>query len=235
MKKYPSTIPHFVWPADWLRRNEAEAADSLGISLYELMLRAGEAAFRVALQQYPDARHYLILCGQGNNGGDGYVVARLAQAQGIQVTLLAVETDKAWPEEAARARQAWLDAGGKIQAQDTPLPPDSDLIIDSLLGTGLRTAPRSHLAELIDFINLHPAPVIALDIPSGLLAETGATPGTVVKAAHSVTFITLKPGLLTGKARDVVGQLHYDALGLEPWLKLQTAPYQRYDEHHLSD
>jgi len=235
MKKYPPTIPHLVWPADWLRRNEAGAAASLGISLYELMLRAGEAAFRMARHHYPAARHYLILCGEGNNGGDGYVVARLAQAQGIKVRLLATSGDKALPGEAARARQAWLDAGGRIEPQDSPWPPDTDLIIDALLGTGLRSAPRSHPADLIELVNLHPAPVIALDIPSGLLAESGATPGAVVKASHTLTFITLKPGLLTGKARDVVGQLHYDALGLEPWLQVQTAPYRRFDAHHLGD
>ncbi|STP61130.1 yjeF C-terminal region, hydroxyethylthiazole kinase-related/yjeF N-terminal region [Enterobacter hormaechei] len=82
MKKNPASIPHSIWHADDLRRAEKEAADSLGITLYELMQRAGEAAFNVARTAYPDASHYLILCGHGNNGGDGYVVARLAVAAG---------------------------------------------------------------------------------------------------------------------------------------------------------
>ena len=80
MKKNPASIPHSIWHADDLRRAEKEAADSLGITLYELMLRAGEAAFNVARSAYPQAAHWMILCGHGNNGGDGYVVARLTQA-----------------------------------------------------------------------------------------------------------------------------------------------------------
>ena len=109
MKKNPVSIPHTVWYADDIRRGEREAADALGLTLYELMLRAGEAAFQVCRSAYPDARHWLVLCGHGNNGGDGYVVARLAKAVGIEVTLLAQESDKPLPEEAALAREAWLN------------------------------------------------------------------------------------------------------------------------------
>lgn len=111
VKKNPASIPHSIWHADDLRRAEKEAADSLGITLYELMQRAGEAAFNVARTAYPDASHYLILCGHGNNGGDGYVVARLAVAAGLRVTLMALESDKPLPEEAGMAREASLNAG----------------------------------------------------------------------------------------------------------------------------
>ena len=78
VKKNPASIPHSIWHADDLRRAEKEAADSLGITLYELMQRAGEAAFNIARSAYPQSGHWLILCGHGNNGGDGYVLARLA-------------------------------------------------------------------------------------------------------------------------------------------------------------
>lgn len=218
VKKNPASIPHSIWHADDLRRAEKEAADSLGITLYELMQRAGEAAFNVAHNAYPQSRHWLVLCGHGNNGGDGYVVARLAVAAGIRVTLLALESDKPLPEEASAARDAWLNAGGVIHAPDILWPEDMDLIFDGLLGTGLRSAPRENIAALITHANCHSAPVVALDIPSGLIAQTGATPGAVIQAAHTVTFIALKPGLLTGKARDVVGVLHHNALGLDSWL-----------------
>ncbi len=83
-----------------------------GITLYELMQRAGEAAFNVARTAYPEASHYLILCGHGNNGGDGFVVARLAVAAGLRVTLLALESDKPLPEEAGMAREASAECGG---------------------------------------------------------------------------------------------------------------------------
>lgn len=106
MTKNPVSIPHFIWPADALRRAEKAAADSLGLTLFELMMRAGEAAFQRARADYPASKHWLILCGHGNNGGDGYVVARLAQADGIAVTLLALESEKPLPEEASAARDA---------------------------------------------------------------------------------------------------------------------------------
>ena len=233
MKKNARSIPHSVWPADWLRAAEQEAADNLGLTLFELMQRAGEAAFHIAHEHYPDSQHWLVLCGHGNNGGDGYVVARLAQAAGIRVTLLAQESDNPLPEEAAAAREAWLNAGGMIHNAKSAWPDGVDLIIDGLLGTGLNSAPREPVAALIVKANHHPAPVVALDIPSGLLAETGATPGEVIDAAHTVTFIALKPGLLTGKARDVVGVLHHHALGLEPWLAGQQAPIIRFDASQL--
>lgn len=210
------------------------AAQSLGISLYELMLRAGQAAFDVARTAYPAARHWLILCGHGNNGGDGYVVARLAVAAGIRVTLLAQASDKPLPQEALSAREAWLAADGVIHSTAIPWPQDADLIIDGLLGTGLQNAPRENVASLIEQANHFPAPIIALDIPSGLNAQTGTTPGAVVHAHHTITFIALKPGLLTGKARDVVGQLHHHALGLEAWLSQQSTNIHRLDASQLA-
>lgn len=217
-----------------MRTAEKQAADELGLTLYELMQRAGAAAFNLARELYPQSQHWLVACGHGNNGGDGYVVARLAQAAGVHVTLVALESDKPLPEEAATARDAWLDAAGLIHAPEHPWPDDIDLVVDAILGTGLTQAPRDNAANLIEKCNQHPSPVIALDIPSGLLAETGAIPGVAINAAHTITFIALKPGLLTGKARDVVGKLHFHALGLEEWLKGQTAPITRVDSAQLS-
>ncbi|POT57029.1 bifunctional ADP-dependent NAD(P)H-hydrate dehydratase/NAD(P)H-hydrate epimerase [Citrobacter amalonaticus] len=234
MKKNLISIPHSIWPADDIRRMEREAADSLGLTLYELMQRAGEAAFHATRSAWPDARQWLVLCGHGNNGGDGYVLARLAKAVGITVTLLTQESDKPLPEEASLAREAWLNAGGVIHASDILWPEGVDVIIDALLGTGLKQAPRAPVSRLIERANAHPAPVMAIDIPSGLLAQTGTTPGAVINASHTVTFVALKPGLLTGKARDVVGCLHVDALGLEAWLAGQAVPVQRFDASLLA-
>ncbi|EMK5831299.1 bifunctional ADP-dependent NAD(P)H-hydrate dehydratase/NAD(P)H-hydrate epimerase [Citrobacter sedlakii] len=234
IKKNPVSIPHSLWPADDIRGLEQEAADTLGLTLFELMLRAGEAAFDVARESWPYARHWLVLCGHGNNGGDGYVVARLAKAAGINVTLLAQESEKPLPEEAEQAREAWLNAGGIIHAPEIIWPEKVDLIVDALLGTGLTQAPREPIATLIAQANAHPAPVLAVDIPSGLLAQTGATPGAVIDADRTVTFIALKPGLLTGKARDVVGELHFNALGLEEWLAGQASPIRRVDASLLA-
>ena len=198
------------------------------------MQRAGEAAYTLACDQYPAAHHWLVLCGHGNNGGDGYVVARLAAAAGVKVSLIACEGTRPLPPEAAEARQVWLASGGEIHPVDSRWPEDVDLIIDGLLGTGLSSAPRSPYDALIEAVNRSRAPVIALDIPSGLLAESGAAPGAVIRATHTMTFIALKPGLLTGQARDWVGQLHQSTLGLSGWLAKQPTQIQRLTAESLS-
>jgi len=223
-----------VWPAEAISQLEIAAADSLGISLFELMQRAGEAAFEQITRRWPDARNWLILCGHGNNGGDGYIVARLAQAAGFAVTLLACEGSKPLPPEAQAARDGWLAAGGLIHAANAPWPDKVEVIVDALFGTGLNRPPQAPYDALIAKANQHHAPVFAVDIPSGLQAATGTVADKAIEAAETLTFIALKPGLLTGKARDYVGKLSYHALGLACWLAGQEAPMARYDASDLS-
>lgn len=213
---------------------EREAADSLGLTLYELMQRAGQASYELARRLWPQAQHWLILCGHGNNGGDGYVIARLAQAAGLQVTLLACTGNKPLPEEAAQARDSWLAAGGVVHAADAAWPESVDIIVDALLGTGLNRAPAAPYASLITQANAHAAPVLAVDIPSGLVAASGTAPGAAIVADHTLSMIALKPGQLTGKARAHVGQLHCHALGLERFLAGETAPIRRVDATNLA-
>ncbi|EHD20006.1 MULTISPECIES: bifunctional ADP-dependent NAD(P)H-hydrate dehydratase/NAD(P)H-hydrate epimerase [Brenneria] len=232
---YDFSLPHSVFRAEWVRREEVNAACELGVSLHELMLRAGEAAFQVARRYYPSARRWLILAGHGNNGGDGYVVASQALAAGITPYVIACQGNRALPEEASAARQSWLEQGGAILDADAPWPDDVDLIVDGLLGTGLASAPRPPYDALIAQANAHSAPVVSIDVPSGLNAETGQCAGNAVYAAHTVTFIALKPGLLTGSARDFVGRLHYSALGLADWLAGQTAPIRRLSAALLTE
>lgn len=230
-----ASLPHSVFAADWLRQAESQAAQETGISLFTLMQRAATAAFTLARGEFPAAKHWLVLCGHGNNGGDGYEVARLAKAAGIKVTLLAVESKKPLPDEAQTAAQDWRKAGGLVQSADAKWPDDIGLIIDALLGTGLKSAPRAPYDRLIDAMNQHDAPVLALDIPSGLNAATGNVEGEAVHANMTLSFIALKPGLLTGKARDHVGKLRCDALGLESWLGGHPAILQRLDASQLVD
>lgn len=213
---------------------EQQGADALGITLYELMLRAGQAAYEHLNRHWPDARHWLILCGHGNNGGDGYVLARLGQAAGKTITLLACDSEKALPEEAQRARDAWLDAGGEIHAAGAAWPEQVDVIIDALLGTGTQRAPAEPYATLIQQANAHAAPILAIDMPSGLSARNGTTPGEVINATHTLSVVALKPGQLTGKARDVIGTLYYADLGMATFLAGETAPMARYDASALT-
>lgn len=234
-KRNAPSLPHSVFSADWLRQAESLAAQETGISLFTLMQRAAAVAFHLASTTFPAARHWLVLCGHGNNGGDGYEVARLAKLAGIDVTLLAVKSDKPLPDEAQAARDAWLNAGGSVSASDAQWPQDVDLIIDGLLGTGLSAAPRAPYDSLIAGINNFDAPVMSLDIPSGLDAQTGSVPGDAVQASVTMAFIALKPGLLTGKARNHVGKLHCDSLGLHRWLDGHPALLQRLDVTQLGD
>ena len=213
---------------------EQQGADALGITLYELMLRAGQAAYEHLNRHWPDARQWLILCGHGNNGGDGYVLARLGQAAGKTITLLACDSEKALPEEAQRARDAWLDAGGEIHAAGAAWPEQVDVIVDALLGTGTQRAPAEPYATLIQQANAHAAPILAIDMPSGLSARNGTTPGEVINATHTLSVVALKPGQLTGKARDVIGALYYADLGLATFLAGETAPMARYDASALT-
>ncbi|MET3816491.1 bifunctional ADP-dependent NAD(P)H-hydrate dehydratase/NAD(P)H-hydrate epimerase [Pantoea sp. UYEF8] len=233
-KKNSRSLPYSVWPAQAVAQLEREGADALGITLYELMLRAGQAAYEHLNACWPDARHWLILCGHGNNGGDGYVVARLGQAAGRQVTLLACDCEKPLPEEAQRARDAWLDAGGEIHAADAAWPEQVGVIVDALLGTGINRAPGEPYRTLIQQANAHAAPILAIDMPSGLVASTGSAPGEVIQATHTLSVVALKPGQITGKARDFIGELFYADLGLQAFLAAETAPMTRYDASALA-
>ncbi|EKF98486.1 protein kinase, putative [Trypanosoma cruzi] len=220
---YEERLQSCVWSAAWLRQAEEEAAREHKITLYDLMQRAGKAAFGVFRREYPSSRHWLILCGSGNNGGDGFEVARLAADDKLRVTVLAVKGTKPLPPEASAAHAALLKRGDvKIhdadQWKETDLAEDVDLVVDGLLGTGITGAPRADYARLIDLANALPVPCVSIDIPSGLNAETGAVEGVCVRAEHTVTFIALKPGLITGQARNYTGTLHYDCLQLGEWM-----------------
>lgn len=191
---------------------DQSAIEAHGIPGIELMERAGQSVFTAAREGFPQSANWLVFCGAGNNGGDGYVLARLAQQAGIKVTICALKPANALQGDAATAAQRWLAAGGETH----PWPPTAewqpDLIFDALLGTGLDRKPEGDFASAISWMNQNAAAVIALDIPSGLNADSGAPMGEAVKAALTVTFIGNKRGLYTADGPDHCGQVHYTAL-----------------------
>ncbi len=177
--------------------------------LYGLMERAGAALDAHLQQDWPQVQRLWIFCGQGNNGGDGYVLARLARQRGLTVQLYALGAPK--PDtEAARAYQLWLADGGQVQ---TSLPMDfdatqaPDLLVDALLGIGPQTLLQGAVLDWIDYLNRQPVPVLAVDLPSGLHGATGAPLGAAVHASRTVTFIGWKPGLLTGQGPELTGSV----------------------------
>ncbi len=182
-----------------------------GIPGFELMLRAGRAAFDELVNRWPQARSLTVFCGKGNNAGDGYVVAGLARELGFDVQLLQLD-EGGLQGDAARARQ-WAAARGAV-AGPAEQPPRGDVLVDALLGTGLRGAPRQPFADAIRRINASGHHVLALDVPSGLSADTGAVPGEAVRADVTVSFIGAKLGLYTGPGLDFRGELVQADLGV---------------------
>jgi len=204
-------LPTLVHSTATVRAADRYAIDTLGVPGYTLMTRAAEAAFDALRAQWPLARRVLVLCGRGNNGGDGYVLARYASAAGLGVALSAPVGPPQAPD-AIRAAGDWRAAGGEALPWEPALLAKHDLIVDALLGTGAKRAPDAALAAVITAINGVGRPVLALDIPSGLDPDTGATAGVAVRASLTVAFVGLKPGLFLGQGPEHVGRLVCDDL-----------------------
>jgi len=217
-------FPTSAYRPEQVRLGEKQAAQQLDWPMYRLMENAGLAVFD-CLQHYHDtAKHVLVCCGGGNNGGDGYVVARLAHEAGLNVTVWQLGEASRLQGDAALARDAWLACGGKIDTPKAHIDPAVDVIVDAILGTGLSGAVREDADALIKTLNASGKPVIAVDIPSGLCADTGQTLGATVKAWQTVTFIGMKRGLLTGQAALYRGELNFAGLGVaEVFEQLQPA------------
>jgi len=187
-----------------------------GTEGYTLMRRAGEAALRALRSRWPTALRITIVTGGGNNGGDGYVLARLAQADGLVVSVLAAVPPEALAGDARRAWQEFRASGGEVDPLTAAALANADVIVDALLGTGLTTAVRPELAEAVHAINALALPVLALDLPSGLNADTGAVMGAAVRADCTISFVALKTGLFLGAGPELTGRLVFDDLEVSP-------------------
>lgn len=220
-------VSHHQLPLPLYRAVQVRELDArliaAGTPAFELMQRAAHGAWRALRQRWPHAGSVTVLAGSGNNAGDGYLVAALAQRAGWQVQVLAVVAPSALRERAAEAYAEALAAGVAVQPWrvDAPL---HGVVVDALLGTGLTGAVREPFAAAIGQINASNLPVLALDLPSGLCADTGAELGVAVQAELTVTFIALKLGLLTGVGPDRVGVLQLDDLHADAQVLASVAP-----------
>jgi len=204
-------LPYALYRAEQVRALDRGAIDGFGIPGAELMERAGHAAFVRACARWPGARRMLVLAGAGNNGGDGYVIARLALEQGWSVQLLTLGNHQQLRGEAAAAARALTIAGGRSEPFRV-LPQAVDVIVDALLGTGLERPVAGDWAAAIEQVNASRAAVLAVDIPSGLHADSGRVLGCAVRADLTVSFIGLKQGMFTAQGPDCCGEIHFDAL-----------------------
>lgn len=202
-----------LYTAEQVRRLDECAIGEHGIPGIELMERAGACVFEAARQAYPDAKRYLVLCGGGNNGGDGYIVARLAIEAGLEVEVCALKDPSGLSGDAASAAERWREAGGVLTPWPVADPGRFDVIFDALLGTGLDRPPAGVYAEAVDVINRSESLVVAVDIPSGLNADSGVVMGSAVVADMTVTFIGSKRGLFTADGPDYAGDVLFDDLG----------------------
>jgi NAD(P)H-hydrate epimerase len=176
-----------------------------------------------------------IVTGGGNNGGDGYVLARFAQAAGLSAAVLAAVAPEALRGDALRACEDFRASGGRILAYEAALLGATDVIVDALLGTGLHEPVRPDLAQAIHAINACDRPVFSLDLPSGLNADSGAVMGAAVSADCTISFVALKTGLFLGAGPDHVGRLIFDDLELSPPDELRFRPLlQRLSEGEIA-
>lgn len=219
-------LPEAIYSAAQLRELERCAVRS-GLSEIVLMQRAGRAAWEALRHRWPEANRILVLAGSGNNAGDGYVLAHCAHQAGQEVTVLTVADSTRLKGAAAEARRIYLDSGAPEQSFDRGLPETAHVLVDALLGTGLDRALSDNMLLAVTAINQSPLPVLALDIPSGLHADSGAIMGAAVQADITFTFIALKPGLLTGAGPRCCGQVLFADLGVPAGCYAQGQPCAR--------
>lgn len=192
-----------------------------GLEGYTLMTRAAEAALKALVQRWPGARRVCVICGAGNNGGDGLVLARLAAQAGLTVRVLLCADPPRLRGDAARAWQELQQQSPvAVECWSQASPPRaqfaaSDVIVDGLFGIGLSRPLEGAYAAVVEAVNESARPVLALDVPSGLCSDRGAVMGCAIHADLTVTFIERKLGHYVGVAQDYVGDLRLARLGVE--------------------
>jgi NAD(P)H-hydrate epimerase len=209
-----ASLPTALYTAAQVRALDRYAIDTLGISGFTLMTRAAEAALRALRNRWPQAQRILVLCGGGNNGGDGYMLAALARRANLHVEVATSVEPQRLAGDAARAWTTCRDAGVEIVPFDAVRLASADVVVDALFGTGLDRPLDTKACAIVSQVNASARPVLAIDLPSGLHADTGRIMGACIQATRTVSFIGLKLGLFLGAGPDVTGELEFDALGV---------------------
>ena len=218
-------LPLNLYSAQQVRDLDARLI-AAGTPGFELMRRAAHAAWRALRRQWPDAGEVTVLAGHGNNAGDGYLIAALALRAGWRVRVLAVGDASRLSGDAASAHGEARAVGVDVQAWSDRAELRG-VLVDALLGTGLGGEVREPYASAIAAINASGLPVLAVDIPSGLSADTGQVLGCAVNADLTVTFIGLKLGLFTAQGPDQCGELVFDGLDADPALLPESSLARR--------
>lgn len=227
-------LEHGLYRCDQIKVCEQQAQHLYQLSDDELMARAGQAAFSFITRHFAHARHWAIFCGSGNNAGDGYVLARIAHECGMMVTVYYCKASEDLPAVARRAALSAQAVGVQCLLADEPLDGDTDLIVDALLGIGIQGAVYGLVATAIQQINSSELPVISLDVPSGLNADTGMVSHLGVHATKTLTFMARKTGMYTLDSQDYCGEIYCCPLQLEQYWQTITPYAKLLDESTLS-
>ncbi len=211
-------IAALLFTADQVRQFDRIAIEDMGIDGFELMRKAAAAAFEWLCSQWPKVltgRLTLqVFCGTGNNAGDGYLIAALAKQKAIPVSIVYLKSLDQLTGDTKKAWQYCQKQGVNMTAFNGCNLVSADIIIDAMLGTGLQGIVHGNYCHAIESINASGKPVLAVDIPSGLCADTGTLMGSAIKATTTVTFIGMKQGLFTAMGPDYCGELHFAQLGV---------------------
>ena len=206
-------LPDTLYRAQELRALDRAATALFGIPGIVLMERAAAAALAHLRRSWPRARRIAVLCGHGNNGGDGFLLALLAAEAGLEVTLEMVGRPGRLRGDAREAARRCAEAGIEA-AEEAPDLSRFDVVVDAMLGTGLDRQVGAPFAPAIERINRCGRPVLCIDVPSGLHSDTGVRLGAAVQASSTITFIGLKQGLFTGRGPGVAGDIAFDSLAV---------------------
>tara|TARA_R110002050_G_scaffold268113_1_gene410003 strand:+ start:56335 stop:57825 length:1491 start_codon:yes stop_codon:yes gene_type:complete len=221
-------LPHDLYTAEQIRELERIVIEQHHISAAKLMARAGAAALSSIKNNWRQAERLLIICGIGNNGGDGFELARQALAHDYRVSIIQVGDDSKMSAESTAARDALLISGAEIHRFNNKLP-STDIIVDALLGTGLDRECTGEYKAVITAINkaARHIPILSLDIPSGLHANTGSALGIAVKSTITLSFIGLHKGLFTGEGPNYCGKVCFDSLQIPSAIYKEFTPIAR--------
>lgn len=210
------SLPLAIHTASQVRALDRHAIEDLQIPGYTLMTSAGEAALTTLRSYWPAAQRIVVLCGPGNNGGDGYVLARLARVRRIEVQVIALSDPESLRGDAQRAWQDFVAAGGSTGEWSDDCLDRAEVVVDAIFGIGLSRPVAPEMAARIQLINDRHVPVLALDIPSGLHADTGRVLGAAIHAERTLTFLGLKLGFYLGEGPNFTGVVMFDPLDLPP-------------------
>ena len=224
-------LPSDLYDAATVRALDQAAIRRTGVPAKTLMMQAAAAVLQTLQRRWPNIKRIIIVCGQGNNAGDGYALAVLAVRAGYRVQVVQIGRADRLSEHA----QMWFDsmlAAGIEPESDLEIIDAAELIVDALFGIGLARAVEGSYATAVAQINRSTQPVLSIDIPSGINATTGVCMGIAVQATVTVTFIGLKQGLFTADGVQYSGEVVFDDLDISPDIYATVQPTAKLIDMH---